>query len=89
MKNKVLCLGAALLLLTVSCKESKTTTTNSNGKEVAAVYEGKDLSDEYDAKIDEIVSKMTLEEKVGMLHGYSMFTNQGTERRATGCSGRN
>jgi beta-glucosidase len=80
MKNKVLCLGAALLLLTVSCKESKTTTTNANGKEVAAVYEGKDLSDEYDAKIDEIVSKMTLEEKVGMLHGYSMFTNQGTER---------
>ena len=80
MKNKVLCLGAALLMLTVSCKESKTTTTNVNGKEVSAVYDGKDLSDEYDAKIDEIVSKMTLEEKVGMLHGYSMFTNQGTER---------
>ena len=78
MKNKFLYLSAALLLFTVSCKENKTTTAD--GKETATVYEGKDLSDEYDAKIDAIISKMTLEEKVGMLHGFSMFTNEGVQR---------
>jgi len=79
MKNKFLCLSAALLLLVVSCKEDKTTnaTTDADGKEIAANYDGKDLSDKYDAEINTIVSKMTIDEKIGMLHGYSMFTNEG------------
>lgn len=79
MKNKFLYLPTVLLLFAISCKE-ETLTTTANGKETAAVYEGKDLSDDYDAKIDTIVSKMTLEEKVGMLHGFSMFTNKGLQR---------
>jgi beta-glucosidase len=78
MKNKILCLSAALLLLATSCKEDKTTNDTATSGDVAA-NEVKGMTDEYDAKIDSIVSKMTLEEKVGMLHGYSMFTNQGVE----------
>jgi beta-glucosidase len=35
---------------------------------------------ENDAKIDEIISQMTLEEKVAMLHGQNMFTSEGVER---------
>jgi len=78
MKNKTLVLLAALMLVMASCKDEKSTNdVAQNG--TSATYEGKELSDEFDAKIDEIVSKMTLEEKVGMLHGYSMFTNEGVE----------
>ncbi|MFY7729132.1 MAG: glycosyl hydrolase, partial [Flavobacterium sp.] len=75
MKNKALCLSAAMILLMASCK------VNDKAQASASkAYEGKDMTDEYDGKINELVSKMTLEEKVGMLHGYSMFTNKGVER---------
>ena len=82
MNNKFLYVYIALTLVTMSCKNDKATTvtTSANSTEAAADYQGKDLSDEYDAKIDAIVSKMTLEEKVGLLHGYSMFTNEGVKR---------
>ncbi|KOS06749.1 glycosyl hydrolase family 3 [Flavobacterium akiainvivens] len=79
MKNKILLLSAALMLVVASCKDEKNSTDVAQNGE-PATYKGAGLSDEYDAKIDEIVSKMTLEEKIGMLHGYSMFTNQGVER---------
>jgi beta-glucosidase len=78
MKNKILCLSAALVLVTASCK--KDTETTSDSGEIAATYKGTPMSDEYDAEIDKIVSQMTLEEKIGLLHGYSMFTNKGVER---------
>ncbi|MBK7131924.1 MAG: glycoside hydrolase family 3 C-terminal domain-containing protein [Bacteroidales bacterium] len=35
---------------------------------------------ENDAKIDKIISQMTVEEKVAMLHGKNMFTSEGIER---------
>ncbi|MDD4032993.1 MAG: glycoside hydrolase family 3 C-terminal domain-containing protein, partial [Bacteroidales bacterium] len=35
---------------------------------------------ENDAKIDEIIAQMTLEEKIDMLHGKHMFTSAGVER---------
>jgi beta-glucosidase len=35
---------------------------------------------QYEKKIDSLISEMTLEEKVGMLHGNSMFTTAGVER---------
>lgn len=35
---------------------------------------------QYDTKIDGIISQMTLEEKVNMLHGKTMFTSAGVER---------
>jgi beta-glucosidase len=34
----------------------------------------------YDAEIDRIISQMTIEEKVNMLHGKHMFTSAGVER---------
>ncbi len=77
MKNKMLCLSAALVLVMVSCKKE---TETADAGEVAATYETTPISDEYDAQIDSIVGQMTLEEKIGLLHGYSMFTNKGVER---------
>ncbi|MCO6147958.1 glycoside hydrolase family 3 C-terminal domain-containing protein [Flavobacterium sp. NRK1] len=77
MKNKMLCLSAALVLVMVSCKKE---TETADAGEVAATYEATPISDEYDAQIDSIVGQMTLEEKIGLLHGYSMFTNKGVER---------
>jgi len=35
---------------------------------------------QYDNEIDEVISQMTLEEKVNMLHGKTMFTSAGVER---------
>jgi beta-glucosidase len=78
MNNKLLMLSAALVLVMASCKDEKQDQTAQNGEPTN--YQAVALSDEFDAKIDEIVSKMTLEEKIGLLHGYSMFTNQGVER---------
>lgn len=38
------------------------------------------LSSEFDAKISKLISQMTLEEKIGMLHGNSMFATGGVKR---------
>ncbi|KAA6308248.1 Beta-glucosidase, partial [termite gut metagenome] len=35
---------------------------------------------EYDAKINDIIKQLTLEEKIAMLHGKHMFTSAGIER---------
>ncbi len=43
-------------------------------------YKGKEISMDNDQKIDSLISKMTLEEKIGMLHGNSMFTTGSVER---------
>jgi beta-glucosidase len=44
-------------------------------------YQPKDMKiKQYEKKIDSLISQMTLEEKVGMLHGNSMFTTAGVER---------
>ncbi|HEX9150504.1 MAG TPA: glycoside hydrolase family 3 N-terminal domain-containing protein [Flavobacterium sp.] len=40
----------------------------------------KSWSTKYDAEIDRLISKMTLEEKIGMLHGNSMFSTGGVKR---------
>jgi beta-glucosidase len=39
-----------------------------------------EISMENDTKIDSLISLMTIEEKIGMLHGNSMFTTAGVER---------
>ena len=49
-------------------------------KKQPAVYVGKEITNEYDAVIEKLISQMTLEEKIGMLHGNSMFTSGGVER---------
>jgi beta-glucosidase len=43
-------------------------------------YKGKPITHAHDREIDRIVSEMTLEEKIGMLHGTSMFTTAGVAR---------
>ncbi|WP_281337405.1 glycoside hydrolase family 3 C-terminal domain-containing protein [Flavobacterium eburneipallidum] len=40
----------------------------------------KSLSSTYDTEIDKLVAQMTLEEKIGMLHGNTMFSSGGVER---------
>ena len=72
MKRKILKLFYAtsfvmLALLTVSCNNSNN--TNKGSKLLA-----------YDAQIDTIITQMTLEEKIAMLHGKHMFTSAGIER---------
>ncbi|ULC58041.1 glycoside hydrolase family 3 C-terminal domain-containing protein [Flaviramulus sp. BrNp1-15] len=65
-------------LVVISCKEEKTDkVTASNQKEYTPkVF---DVS-KFESKIDSLISKMTLEEKIGMLHGNSMFATGGVER---------
>jgi len=82
MKNKMLCLVTVLTIIT-ACKDGEQTHVAANTGDPSAgksIYEGAEITDEHDKEIDELIAKMTLEEKVGMLHGYSMFTNQGVER---------
>lgn len=78
MKNKILYLSAALAFAVfTSCKSDvKTTDSETAEKE----YKGKEIGSEFDAEIDKLVSQMTLEEKIGMLHGNSMFTSGGVKR---------
>ncbi|MCH5686279.1 hypothetical protein LWM68_19660 [Niabella sp. W65] len=38
------------------------------------------ISSKYDAEINRLVAKLTLEEKVSMLHGNSMFATGGVPR---------
>ena len=61
------------LLLIISCnQESK------KDKELANSSDTISLKNE--SEIDSIISLMTIEEKIGMLHGNSMFTSGGVER---------
>jgi beta-glucosidase len=79
MKNKIIYLSAALAFAVFSsCKKDvKSTDADSAQKEE---YQGKELGSEFDAQIDKLVSQMTLEEKIGMLHGNSMFSTGAVER---------
>lgn len=43
-------------------------------------HQGKEISSEFDGEIEKLVSQMTLEEKIGMLHGNSMFSTGAVER---------
>lgn len=78
MKNKIIYLSAALAFAVfTSCKnEGQNSSSNSVQKE----YTGKEIGSEHDAEIDKLVAQMTLEEKIGMLHGNSMFTSGGVKR---------
>ena len=77
MKNKLIYLSvAAAFLVFASCKNEVNTDSGSATKD----YNGKETTSEFDKKIDSLVAQMTLEEKIGMLHGNSMFTTTGVER---------
>ncbi|HSD08688.1 glycoside hydrolase family 3 C-terminal domain-containing protein [Flavobacterium sp.] len=79
MKNKIPQLSVVLAFaLFTSCKSDG---QNSNANSTQAVeYQGKEISTEHDAEIDKLISQMTLEEKIGMLHGTTMFSNGGVQR---------
>jgi len=81
MKNKMIFLSAAVVFaLFTSCKnDAKTEASNSDSAQTEE-YTGKEISTDHDAEIDKLISQMTLEEKIGMLHGNSMFANAGVKR---------
>ncbi|UII24614.1 glycoside hydrolase family 3 C-terminal domain-containing protein [Fulvivirga maritima] len=64
---------AALLLCMVACTTVETT-------EVSEKEEPKNPLMLHEKEIDDLISKMTLEEKVGMIHASSSFTSGGVER---------
>lgn len=78
MKNKILCLSATMAFVAfTSCKNyAQSSDSDSAQKE----YAGKEIGSEFDKEIDKLISQMTLEEKIGMLHGNSMFSNGGVKR---------
>ena len=79
MKNKMIYLSVFMsLAVMTSCKkegQSENSTTVQTEER-----QGKEISSEFDAEIDKLVSQMTLEEKIGMLHGNSMFSTGAVER---------
>lgn len=78
MKNKLIYLSVAMAFVAfTSCKKEVSAPSDSTE---AKVYEGKEIGSEHDAEIDKLISQMTLEEKIGMLHGNSMFTSGGVKR---------
>ena len=48
--------------------------------ETQQTFKGTPITHAHDQQIDSLVNQMTLEEKVGMLHGTSMFTTAGVAR---------
>ncbi|MGA9326010.1 MAG: glycoside hydrolase family 3 C-terminal domain-containing protein [Salegentibacter sp.] len=79
MKNRIFTISVALVFLGFSaCKENpeNLNVANSN-KESGNSYKGEPLSLKYEEQIDSLLNRMSLEEKVGMLHGNSMFTTAG------------
>lgn len=77
MKNKIIILSFfSMLLLTGNHANSQTVKNKKQTKTLPA----KLLSTKYDAEIDKLISEMTLEEKIGMLHGNSMFSTGGVKR---------
>lgn len=78
MKNKMIGLSVAMAFMALASCKNETSSSSATAEE--KVYQGKEIGSEFDAQIDELVSKMTLEEKIGMLHGNSMFSTGAVER---------
>lgn len=83
MKNTIKYLAAAVSILSVvgvnaqSHDKGATSTKTKTGQNT---YIGKTMTTKNDAEIEKLISQMTLEEKIGMLHGNSMFTSGGVKR---------
>jgi len=81
MKNKSIYLTASIFVFIglLSCKNETKNPIEKTTMETT--YQAKDFdTSKFDAKIDSLISQMTIEEKIGMLHGNSMFTTGGVER---------
>ncbi|HEX9828236.1 MAG TPA: glycoside hydrolase family 3 N-terminal domain-containing protein, partial [Flavobacteriaceae bacterium] len=78
MKNKLIILSIAVSSLIVhSCKNDIESSIKDKEE---MTYKGNEITAEYDAEIEKLISQMTLEEKIGMLHGNSMFSTGSVER---------
>ncbi|MBA0882981.1 glycoside hydrolase family 3 C-terminal domain-containing protein [Flavobacterium undicola] len=77
MKNKIITLSIFSMLLFKGYNANSQTVKAKKQNKTTRV---KSLSSEFDAKIDKLVAQMTLEEKIGMLHGNSMFSTGGVKR---------
>lgn len=76
MKKKLIHLSAAIAFMAVvSCKNEGNVATADT-----KIYEGKEIGTEYDTEINALLSQLTLEEKIGMLHGNSMFSTGAVPR---------
>ena len=83
MSNKAILVVLVAAMFSVSaCKEENenTTTTSNNEEKMSDRYSGKPITTDFDGKIDSLLMEMTLEEKIGMLHGNTMFATKGIER---------
>jgi beta-glucosidase len=69
----------AVVLFLTSCNDAKQPMEVPN-ENSPIEYSGKPITKAFDAKIDSLISLMTLEEKIGMLHGNSMFATKAIER---------
>ncbi|WP_369766038.1 glycoside hydrolase family 3 C-terminal domain-containing protein [Flavobacterium sp. WC2429] len=77
MKNKIIYLSVAMVFVVfTSCKNEMQSVTSTDTK----IDQGKEISTEFGEQIDKLVAQMTLEEKIGMLHGNSMFSTGAVER---------
>ncbi len=81
MKNRILFFSAAITLIAFTgCKEEASISEATKNSEEKSIFKGKEVTKEYDAKIDSLMAKMTLEEKTGLLHGNTMFATAAVER---------
>lgn len=71
-------MGAALVL--AACQEPEKPDVPLHKPTAMKTYSGTPVTHTFDAAIDSIIHQMTLEEKVGMLHGTSMFSTAGVAR---------
>jgi beta-glucosidase len=70
----------AITIILSACQPAEKPEMPSDQMESQQTYKGTPITHAYDARIDSLVSQMTLEEKVGMLHGTSMFSTAGVAR---------
>lgn len=76
MKNTIKYLAIAVSIFAFAAGNAQT----AKSKKQQNTYAGKEITNENDAAIEKLISQMTLEEKIGMLHGNSMFTSGGVKR---------
>jgi len=70
---------AFIFIAVCSCK--KDTSSSNTETELIQAHQAKEFdSSKFDVKIDSLVAQLTLEEKIGMLHGNSMFSTGGVKR---------
>ena len=75
MKKAIYFAAAFAFLTNVSLKAQNQYKSN-----ISKMYQGKEINNKFDKEITRLLVQMTLEEKIGMLHGNSMFTTGGVER---------